>query len=215
MSAGRPILRVGLTGGVASGKSTVARILAELGALVLDADEIAHRAIDPDGAAHEQVLARFGRGLLDEQGRVDRSRLARQVFRDATARRELNAIVHPVVRAEIDRGIADLARRSGPSIAVVDAALLVETGAYRDFHRLIVVRCDRATQLRRLVARDGASREDAEGRLEAQAPLEEKLAQADYVIDTETTLVQTRAQTQRVYANLLVDFQERFGGLKP
>jgi dephospho-CoA kinase len=211
MTAPRPILRVGLTGGIASGKSTVAGMFADLGAFVVDADELAHLAIAPGGAAHDAVVARFGREVLDADGRIDRPRLGRLVFSDPAARNALNAIVHPAVRAEAERRIAVHAEKSRSPISIFDAALLVETGAYRDFHRLIVTRCGPETQLRRLTERDRMPREEAVARIDAQAPLERKLAVAHYVVDTEAPIEKTRDQTSRVFSSLLADYDELFG----
>jgi len=211
MAACRPLLRVGLTGGIASGKTTVARVLAELGAFVLDADAFAHSALERPGAVYERVVERFGTSILDEDGRIVRPRLAGLVFHDDEARRALNAIVHPEVMAEADRRLAAFAPRGGNPITVFDAALLVESGLHRDFHRLIVTRCRRQTQIRRLLARDRLSTEEAEARIDAQAPLEEKLAVADYVVDTEGTLRETRKQIEGVYAALRSDFEREFG----
>lgn len=209
MTSSRAILRVGLTGGIASGKSTVGRFLSELGALVLDADRIAHELISPGGAAHGAVVDRFGRKFLDPEGGIDRQALGRLVFSDPEARRTLNAIVHPRVREIADRRMEQYrAEGRGSPVAVLDAALLVETGRYREFHRLIVVRCERLTQIRRLVERDGLSREEAGARIDAQAPLDEKVKVADYVIDTETSLEETRRQTGLVYASLLESSRE-------
>jgi dephospho-CoA kinase len=197
------MLKVGLTGGIASGKTTVAAMLADLGAFVVDADELTRLVTSPGGAAYDRLVERFGRAVLDADGRIDRPRLGRVVFADAEARRDLERIVHPEVRAEADRRIAACAERHGASIAVLDAALLVETGAHHDFDRLIVTRCSRETQLRRLTERDRMSTEEARARIDAQAPLEEKLAVADYVIDTDGPLDDTRARTESVYADLL------------
>jgi dephospho-CoA kinase len=211
VEASRPLLRAGLTGGIASGKTTVSRILAELGALVLDADEFARASMEPGGSAYARVVERFGTTILDEGGRIVRPRLARFVFSDEEARKALNAIVHPEVMAEADRRIVEYAPHGGSPIAIFDAALLVESGLYREFHRLIVVRCSRDTQIRRLLARDGFTTAEAEARIDAQASLEEKLAVAHYVIDTEGTLRETRKQTEGVYAALLSDFEREFG----
>jgi dephospho-CoA kinase len=206
----RPILRVGLTGGIASGKTTVSRILTELGAFVLDADAFARTAMEPGGGAYDRVVKRFGTTILDEDGRIVRPRLAQIVFHDDEARKSLNAIVHPVVLAEADRRIAEYAPRGVAPVTVFDAALLVESGLYRRFHRVVVVRCTRETQIRRLLARDGVSTTEAEARIDSQAPLEDKLAIADYVVDTEGTLRETRKQTEGVYASLLSDFEREF-----
>jgi dephospho-CoA kinase len=207
--APRALLRVGLTGGIASGKTTVGQILAEHGALVLDADLLAHQVMAPGGAAHDEVVARFGHAILDERGRIDRSRLGARVFGDPGERAALNSIVHPAVLAEAERRIDEY--RGHSPIAVLDAALLVETGAWRELHKLVVVRCSVETQLRRLLARGGMRAADARARIEAQAPLEDKLAVADYVVDTESTLRETRRQVDAVYAALLRDFESRFG----
>ena len=212
MDSSRPILRVGLTGGIASGKTTVARLLAELGAFVLDADLLAHAVIEPGAPAHAPLVERFGREILGPDGRVVRARLAELVFRDEAARFDINRIVHPEVMAEMDRRIAAYVPRGRAPMAVFDAALLVETGLYRDFHRLIVVRCSRETQIRRLLVRDGLPPDEAEVRIDSQAPLADKLAVADYVIDTEGTLRDTRRQVERTYAALLGDFERRYGG---
>lgn len=210
MTAARPILRVGLTGGIACGKTTVAGFLVELGAFVVDADRIAHELIAPDGEAYAEVVARFGEAILDARGIVDRAALGKIVFRDAVARSTLNEIVHPKVAAETDRRIANYAIDGHSPVAVIDAALLVETGMYRRFPRLVVVRCSPEAQLQRLLAR-GLDSGEAIARIDAQAPLAEKLAVADYVIDTEATLRETRAQTESVYASLLGDFEREFG----
>jgi dephospho-CoA kinase len=206
----RPILRVGLTGGIASGKTTVARILAELGAYVLDADRLAHEAIALGGAAYPAVARRFPEAL-DERGEIVRSRLGRIVFGDSAARTDLNAIVHPAVRAEVERRIATWVPERRAAIAVLDAALLVESGMWREFHRVVVVRCRRETQLQRLLAREGLTLAEAEARIDSQAPLEQKLAVADYVIDTDGTLQATRQETERVHASLLSDFDRELG----
>ncbi len=205
------MLRVGLTGGIASGKSTVAGFFAELGALVIDADRIAHRAVEPEGSAYLEVVRRFGAGVVAADGSIARERLARIVFRDPAALADLNALVHPHVRAEAERRIREEAVRGHAPIAMVDAALLVETGSYRDYHRLVVVRCSREAQLARLVAR-GMDPLEADARITAQAPLEDKVALADYVIDAEKTLRRTRAETEQVWHALIRDLDDMFGG---
>lgn len=205
-----PILKVGLTGGVASGKSTVAAMLSSYGAFVVDADRLAHEIISPGRAEFDRVVSRFGSGILDDDGEIDRARLGQIVFDDAEGRQALEKILHPGVRAEAARRFEDAARELKIRIGVFDAALLVETGAYRDFHRLIVVSCSPATQIGRLYARSGLSREQAESRLAAQAPLERKLAVADYVIDTEGSLEETREQTARIFEQLERDFDRKF-----
>ncbi len=208
MAAPQRILRVGLTGGIASGKTTVARMFAERGAFVLDADSIAHDLMKPGGGVFDAVAARFGPAILAADGTIDRARLAGRVFADRDERRALEAIVHPAVLAEAWRRIADY-RGSSP-IAVFDAALLVEAGTHRDCHQVVVVRCTTETQLRRLLAR-GLDDAEARARIAAQAPFVDKLAVAHHVIDTEGTLQATRAQFDAVYTQLVADFERRFG----
>jgi len=205
------ILRTGLTGGIAAGKTTVANRFAELGAEVIRADEVAHRVVEPDGPAYAAVVARFGDGILGPDGRIERARLARIVFGDPVELSALNALVHPHVREESEQRMERCAREGRAWLVIYDAALLVETGYHRRLDRLVVVRCSPATQVRRLQQRDGMSEEHARARIRAQAPLEDKLDAADYVIDTEGTLEQTREQTDRVYGDLRRDFEQRVG----
>ncbi|MFQ5846031.1 MAG: dephospho-CoA kinase, partial [Planctomycetota bacterium] len=149
------VLRVGLTGGIACGRTTVARVLVRLGARVVDADAIAHRLLAPGGEAVSQVAAAFGRGCLDSAGGVDRRALATLVFSDRGALARLEAILHPLILAESERLLGDFARVKRSGIAVLDAALLVETGAHGRYDRLVVVACDPDLQVGRLMARNG------------------------------------------------------------
>jgi len=204
-------LRVGLTGGIASGKTTVARTFRRLGAVVLDADVIAHDLLEPGGAAYGAVVARFGTGILDGERRIVRPSLATIVFSDPQARADLEALLHPRILEQAERRLAfELARRTAP-VAVLEASLLVETGSYRRFDRLVVAACSREAQMQRLTAR-GLPSDQAFARLEAQGPLEAKKAAADYVIDTEGTLEQTRLQSERVYTALVAEHADRAAG---
>jgi dephospho-CoA kinase len=211
MPNARSILHVGLTGGIASGKTTVARILAEHGAFVLHADELAHEVMEPGGPAYTWVVEEFGDEILDERGYVNRAVLGQRVFHDARAREALNAIMHPAVRAEYARRLEEYVPLGHAPIAVFDAALLVETGRYAEFHRVVVTSCDREAQVRRLLRRNNLTVKEAWARIESQFPLERKIAHADYVIDTGGTLRQTRAQTDEVYTRLVADFELEFG----
>ena len=202
----RSILEVGLTGGIATGKTTVARFLGREGAFVIDADDVVHELLAPSGAAYDAVVERFGDILL-EDGNINRELLGDRVFANTEERAALNKIVHPHVRQEIRRRVDAYRRADGGSIVVIEAALLVETGAYRDYDRLVVVRCSSETQLERLVEREGFTAEEARARAEAQAPLDEKLAVADYVIDTDAELDETRRQTAGVYSALVEDYE--------
>lgn len=210
--ATRPVLRVGLTGGIASGKTTVAALLAERGAFILDADRIGHDLIAPGGAAHADVVARFGSTIVEPDGSISRARLGAIVFADDEARRALDAIVHPHILPEVNRRLAAYLETGSALVAVVDAALLVEAGMARAFDRLVVVRCVRETQIRRLVTRNGLTPREAERRIDTQAPLEAKLAAADYVIDTDGTMRQTREQVDRLWKDLLADYEAKFRG---
>jgi dephospho-CoA kinase len=197
------MLRVGLTGGLAAGKSTVAGLFRELGAFHVDADLIAHALLAPGGGATHEVAARFGEKVVGADGGIDRKALAAIVFADPRALADLNALVHPKVRAEIARRLADVESRASASpVALVDAALLVESGIHRDLDALIVVACSEATQVARAVARGGLTEAEARARVATQAPLREKLAVADYVIDNGGSLEDTTRQVRSVWNTL-------------
>jgi dephospho-CoA kinase len=181
------MLKVGLTGGLASGKSFVGKALADLGCHVIEADQLGHQVIQPGGGAHDEVLARFGT--------VDRKQLAQIVFREPSRLAELNAIVHPAVFAREEEIMAGLPG----GIAVIEAAILIEIGTYIKFDCLIVVVCTREQQIERAMHREGAVLEDVLARLDRQMPLEEKRKFADYVIDTSGTKEETLRQTREVY----------------
>jgi dephospho-CoA kinase len=199
---GPSLLTVGLTGGIAAGKSTVAGFLAEAGAVVIDADRLAHAAIAPGGGAYDEVVERFGRGVLGDDEWIDRAKLGALVFADAEARADLERIVHPHVMAGLRAHVEELRERGVDGVVVFDAALIVEAGAQDELDGLIVVRCSQETQIERLARRSGLSREEALARIEAQVPLQDKLAVADWIIDTETALEETRRQTRRLYREL-------------
>lgn len=196
------MLRVGLTGSIAVGKSFVSGVLAELGCHVLDADEVARRVVEPGAEGLRAVVAAFGESVLRPDGTLDRARLGRMVFEDGAKRRLLNSVLHPLIIAEQD---AWLRRREGEDprgVAVVDAALMIESGGHRRFDRLVVVHCRPELQLERLMRRNGLSREEAISRIAAQMPQEEKLRHADYRIDTSGSFEETRERTADVYAEL-------------
>jgi len=198
------MLRVGLTGGLASGKSTVAALFRNLGAFHLDADRIAHELLAPGGGAEAEVVARFGRGIVGSGEAIDRKALAAIVFADPKSLADLNALVHPKVREEIARRVASEASSPAAApVALVDAALLVESGMHRDLDALVVVTCRDTTQIARAVARGGLTEEEARARVDAQAPLADKLAAADYVIDNEGSLEDTKRQVRDVWEALL------------
>lgn len=182
--------RVGLTGSIAAGKSTVARRLREHGVPVLDLDQIAHDIMRRGGSAFEPVVREFGEGVLDREGQIDRKRLGAIVFADPSARARLNAIVHPLVRDEESNRVAAL-EVAGHRSAVIEAALLIEGGQAARFDHLVVVGCDDETQIARLMARDGISKEQARQKIAAQMSFAQKRAHAHRVIDTSGTMKET------------------------
>lgn len=199
---------VGLTGGIASGKSTVAAMLREMGAAVVDADALAREVVEPGEPALAEIARRFGPGVIAADGRLDRAALARIVFADEEARRDLGAITHPRVAAlaaERTRALAD----AGAPIVFYEAALLVENGLHRGLSALIVVAVPPEVQLERLIRRDGLSADEARARLAAQLPLAEKIRVADYVIDNAGTVEDTRRQVEALYRKLLAEEGDR------
>ena len=195
------MLRVALTGGIATGKSHVADKLRERGIPVLDADELAHDAMGAGTEATSAIASRFGTAILASDGSVDRARLGPIVFADEQARRDLEAIVHPAVYRAVASGLRGLERLGHP-IAVVDVPLLYETGHAGEYDRVIVTACPAAVQIARLVAR-GLSPHDAEQRLAAQLPTEAKASKADFVIRTDGTFEETDRQIAAVIAALM------------
>jgi len=195
------MLRLGLTGGIASGKSAVAAMLRELGFAVLDADSLAHRIIEPGQPAYEEVLREFGAAINDGQGRVDRAKLGALVFSDRAKLERLNAIVHPRVAEAVLRQFAEWQREGTRDAAFVEAALLIESGIQQHLDGLVVAWCRPEQQLERLAAR-GLSEDEARRRIAAQMPVEEKLRYATEKIDCSETLEQTRRQVEALAARL-------------
>jgi dephospho-CoA kinase len=192
---------VGLTGGIASGKSTVAGFLREAKVPVIDADGIGHLVLDKNGEAFEPVVTAFGSEILSADGTIDRQKLGAKVFNDEGKRAQLEAITHPAIAHLSKRGLEIIAERGEP-LAFYEAALLVETNVHEGLDALVVVSCSVATQMARLMTREGFGREAAAARIASQYPLEEKLAVADYVIENDGSLVETRASTLRVLDKL-------------
>jgi dephospho-CoA kinase len=196
------MLSVGLTGGLASGKSFVGHALADLGCHLIEADELGHQVLLPGGEAYDAVVHEFGNEILDAEGRIDRSKLSALVW-DAPERLEkLSSLVHPPVIAREERMIAEIAKSDPDAIVLVAAAILVETGRYKRFDRLIVVVCNRDQQIERAIQRGPYTREQVLARLGRQLPLEEKIRVADYVIDTSGTKENTLEQVRAVYGSL-------------
>jgi len=195
------MLRYGLTGGIASGKSAVAAMLREMGFPVLDADPIAHKLMEPGQLARDEVLREFGAELAGADGRIDRSKLAAVVFADPDRLAKLNAILHPRVEQILLKQYEEWERSGVRDAAFVEAALLVESGFVSHLDGLIVAWCEPEQQLERLKAR-GMSELDAKRRILAQLPLEEKLLRATYSIDCSGTMESTRVQVRALAAQL-------------
>ena len=197
------MLKVGLTGSIAVGKSYVLSVLAELGCVTFDADRIAHLVMEPGRPAYDDILREFGETVLAADGSIDRKKLGAIVFPDEGSRKRLNEIVHPRVIEEQNRLLGEAEARDPNGIAVIDAALMIESGGYKRFDKLIVVYCDRETQAERLMRRADITRGNAEQRIAAQMTSEEKLRYADYRINTAGTFEETRQLVIEVYADLL------------
>ena len=196
------MLRVGLTGGLASGKSFVGQALADLGCHLIEADKLGHEVMLPGGEAYDEIVQEFGREILDSDGRINRRKLGGMVFPDADRLAKLSGLVHPPVQKREEARMAEIARRDARAIVVVEAAILVETGRYKDFDRLIVVTCAAGQQMERALQRGSYSKEEIQARLARQLPLEEKLRVADYVIDTSGDKEATLEQVRNVHRSL-------------
>jgi len=193
------VLLVGLTGGIGSGKSTVARMLAARGAVVIDADVLARQAVEPGTSGLDAVVARFGDGVLGPDGSLDRHALASIVFADDVARDDLEAIVHPAVRRAIAEAVA--AHAHTDDVVVVDSPLLIETGAHEGFPVVVVVAASADARVARLVERSMAEA-DVRARMAAQMPLEEKMAVADEVVDNDGTEIDLEERVARLWSEL-------------
>ena len=203
------MLKVGLTGGIASGKSVVGEMFARLGAHVIQADQIAHSLMQPGQAVYEEVVRRFGNGIVDPDGTVNRAKLAEAAFGSAGHQsriEELNRIVHPAVIAKQEQWMEDVGRKDPSAIAIVEAALILEAGVAKRFGRLIVVTCNPEQRAVRWAKRthtdEATARAEVRRRMAAQLPDEEKIKAADYVIDNSGSLDQTEKQVKEVYAHL-------------
>ncbi len=192
-----------MTGGIASGKSTVAQFFRELGAYIFDADLVGHDVIEPGLAAYREVVKSFGKGILDSGGRIDRRKLGPKVFANLRQLRRLNAIVHPHIIARVEKLAAGRHKRNPHAVVIVDAALIFEAGLGTILRKVIVVWCRPEQQLERLMAKTGLTRAEAGRRIEAQMPVEEKRRRADYEIDCSGTLEESREQVKAIFPKLL------------
>ena len=208
----RRFLLVGLTGGIATGKSTVAGVFRRLGAVVVDADRLAREVVAPGEPALAEIAREFGPKVLQPDGTLDRKRLGAIVFGDAGRRRRLEAITHPAIRARFLARLQALTDEGFDGLVVFDAPVMIESGGYRAMDRLVVVVTDEATQLARLMARDGISRGQALDRIRSQMPLADKARLADHVIDNSGDRAATEARTRAVHAALVRELAARGTG---
>ena len=200
---------IGLTGGIASGKSTVARRLYEHGAVHIDADQLARRVVEPGTPALAAIIDRFGTAVLRPDGTLDRAKLGELIFNDDEARADLNAIVHPAVRELSARLIAKAEEADPRAVVVYDVPLLVEASVDHPFDLIVVTSAPRRTQLKRLVEDRGLDPMQAEARVDAQVANTERLAVADVVIDTDGTLGHTMSQADALWGRILKERAER------
>ncbi len=197
------LLRVALTGGIATGKSYCLARFADCGAPTLDADLLARQAVAPGTGGFAAVVSRFGAAVEKRDGGLDREALSRLVFSDPAARRDLEAIIHPAVYAAINRWFEGLSRPGGTvKVAIADIPLLFETGHERDFDRVVVAACRPDQQLERLIARSGLTEADAQRRIDSQMPIDEKAKRAHYVIDTSGSEAETNFQVEDIWQKL-------------
>jgi dephospho-CoA kinase len=210
------LLKVGLTGGISSGKSVVGEIFSRLGAHVIQADVIAHELMQPGQAVYEEVVQRFGKGILNPDGSVSRPKLAEAAFgsdKNSSRIEELNRIVHPAVIRKQDAWMEDVGRRDPGAVAIVEAALILEAGAGARFDRLVVVTCLPEQRVQRWANRAGvdeaAARREVTRRMSAQLADEEKIKAADYVVDNSGSLDETERQVRGIYVKLSDEATER------
>ena len=206
---GRRFLLVGLTGGIATGKSTVSAIFKRLGCALIDADVLARAVVEPGQPAYRAIVQEFGTEVLQPDGGLDRKKLGALVFADPARRKSLEAITHPAIRERFARRLAELMAQDFAGIVIFDAAVMIESGNYKNMDRLVVVATDPATQRQRAVVRDGSSADEVDRKIAAQMPVAEKVKLADYVIDNSGERTETERQTARVHAALLEDLRAR------
>ena len=196
------MLKVGLTGSIAVGKSYVLEIFRQLGAFTLDADLTAREVVAPNTKGLELLVESFGEEILQPGGELDRAKLGAIVFADEAKRQLLNSIVHPLVIEAQNEWLAQCESENPRGIAVIDAALMIESGGYKRFNKLVVVFCDPAIQLKRLMSRNNLSETEALRRINSQMPQEEKKLYADFLIDTSKGFEDTRRQTIEIFERL-------------
>jgi len=196
------MLLVGLTGGIATGKSLVSEILRGLGTYIIDADKIAREVVEPQKPAWLEIVEFFGKDIINKDRTINRKRLGEIVFNDPLKKRKLEEIVHPRVIEEENRMLKEYLKIKPDGIVIIDAALLIEAGSHKRVDKLIVVYADKETQTKRLMERDGLSRTDAEKRIASQMPLDEKVKMSDFVIDNSKGIEGTQRQTIDIFNKL-------------
>ena len=204
------MLIVALTGGIATGKSVAARVLEELGCYVHHTDKIAHELMEPEKPAWREIVDHFGEEILNNDKTINRSKLGSIVYSDRKERLFLNKIVHPLVSEKRKEIIQSLEKDGRYKIFVSEAALTIEAGFVQFFDRIVVVYCEKETQIKRLMDRDQISRSEALEKLKSQKDPEEKTKYADYIIDTSGTLQSTIEQAERVYRNLILEYELKY-----
>jgi len=201
------MLKVGLTGGLASGKSFVGREFERLGAHVIQADRLGHLTLLPDGEAYEDVIREFGRGIVGKDGSIDRKALGAIVFPDKAKLEKLNSFIHPHVHQRQLDFFAVIAEKDPLGIAVAEAAIMIETGGYKRYDRIVLAYCSQALQIERFIEREQSTEKEALDRISRQMPIDEKRQYADYIVDTSGTKQETVRQTVDLYEKLKTEAQ--------
>ena len=196
------MLRVGLTGGIATGKSTVGLMFVELGCHLIDSDRITHQLFGPGGPVHTAVVKEFGTQIVAPDGTIDRRILGDIVFKDPAARQKLNSLVHPAVIQRQQDWLTEMQAKDPNGIAIVDAALMIEVGTYKNYDKVVVVTCSPEIQKERLIHRSGLKEDEIDARIRSQMPMSEKVKFADFVIDNSGDLSNTRRQVEEVNSRL-------------
>ncbi len=201
------MLIVALTGGIASGKSVVAEVLEDLGCYINNADKVAHDLMEPEKPAWKKIVAHFDKKILNEDKTINRSRLGKIIFSGEKERRFLNELIHPLVLEKKKEVINRLEKEGHYNIFISEAALTIEAGFADFFDKIIMTYCKKEVQIKRLMERDGISRKQTIKIIKSQMQPQEKLKHADYIIDTSSSLQSTVEQTERVYRNLMIDYE--------
>jgi len=196
------MLLVGLTGGMCAGKSSVSTMFAELGCLIIDADQLSRKLVEPDAPAWKRIVKLFGKDALNRDRTLDRKKIAGIIFEDGAKRKLLNSILHPLIIKEEERLVKEAASRGDHRIAIVSAALMIETGTYKRFEKIVVVACSKEIQIERIMKREKVTRKEALQRWSAQLSSREKKKHANYIINTSGPFSQTRKQVVQIYEKL-------------